>query len=812
MDDSLSSQLSYFNFVDEFLTHLDGSISASFKVGGIDPSSLSEGELEATKKSIESMFNVIEEGVEIQVFFRCKDRYDKGLGLYDRYVDTMEQKKPFAVALYGSSLGQLKQENLFCSDIFIFLTVHKFKIKKNNVFEAIDRNKGVLETISKTVFSYLQNTFEKACKLSKQETVELLYESLNADRWEISQTFNESGSLPIGVEDTLSNRLTFNGIFYERDHFYSDKTFGQTVTLYAKPNTSHPAMFFRLLAQLEETFHFHCSYKVVGKDQYKEIQSKNRYRGVLESFSDFSLFGSRRNFKMEAKFEDNEDYLEEMERNGEKSFQFHFTITHYSKSLSRLRDQSGQIIKAFRALNGADAFIQEYEQQRGHLASLPASRFETNRPYEELTKNISNMAPLYEPYSGGDNPVILFRNRFNGLISYNPFSPELPNYNGIVSGTSGSGKSFFVSHLCRNYIAQDARVLFIDIGGSYSRTIECFGGIYYSLDSNISLNPLLPSSIVVKENETSPWGIQTMIEILTTMMKDNNRTGNTHEENLLLSNCLVDLYKNVKDPILSDLVVVMEASSDNLSQASPYESELLLNLLKKMKYWVNGPYKSIFNQQSTLSLESRLIGFDLKGVPEEIRGHIFLILSSWIDFIVFQEKGKKIVVFDEAWELIEDASALIEGLYRKSRKNNASIISVAQSYSDFLECPISKAIIGSSSCKYILKVGENPQPIADSLDLSEADVDNILSLQKISGHFSEVFIKHGEKKFVARIVPTPIEYWTSTTDPKDLTIQNDFETKFPHFTRMTTIIELASQYPYGFATENGGQDEKLKIA
>ncbi|MCB0272940.1 MAG: hypothetical protein KDD46_07990 [Bdellovibrionales bacterium] len=812
MNEHFGKELSYFDIKDDVLFHVDGSASHIFFVQGVDPSSMTSQELMSVKSSMDAMFNVVEDNIELQVFFRSKNRYDKGLKLFDRYIDTIENNQPFTTALYGSQIGMLKEQPLFCSDIYICLTVSKYRIKKTNVFDTMEKNKSHLEKVSRSVFSYLQNSYEKAHKLKQQEILDLLYETINPNRWEVTQDFNHLANLPKGVEDTLGNRLTFNGVLVERDHFYTDKAFGQTIALYAKPTHSYPGMFFTLLSNLDESFHFNCSFKVIGKDQYKEIQNKNRFRGVLESFSDFSLFGNRRNFKMEAKFEENEDYLEEMEKNGEKSFEFHFTLTHYAKSLQKLRDQSLQIIKAFRALNSADAFVQEYEQLEGYLCSLPASRNLTNRPYEELTSNISNMAPLYEPYKGGDDPIILMRNRFNGLISYNPFAPHLPNYNGIISGTSGSGKSFFTSHLTKPFIAQNVRVIFIDIGGSYKRIIDCFKGQYYSLDTSVSLNPLLPSSIVVNGDTVSPWSVKAMMEILSNMMMDNDRSGNIHEENLLLSNCLTDLYKNKKDPILSDLLDTMRDASSKLIQSSPFEAELLNNLTKKLKYWVEGPYGSVFNAQSSINMDEKLIGFDLKGLPEDIRPHIFLILSSWIDFIVFQETGKKIIVFDEAWELIEFASPLMEGLYRKSRKNNASIIAAAQSYSDFLDSPIAKAIVGSSSTKYILKVGENTQPIAESLDLSEIDVQNILSLQKVPGYFSEVFIKHGEKKFVSRIVPTPLEYWTSTTDPKDLKIERTFREKLPHLSTMQALIELSSQYPFGFNTEKGGEHEILKIA
>lgn|GEM_PF-5468873 len=791
MSDHLSGHLSYFDIEGEHLMHDDGSVSRIFSFEGLDPSGMTEEALLSVNMDIQSIYNLLEEGMDLQTFFRSKNRYEKGLRLYDAIAQSQENTTPFGIALCGSLIEALKFSNLFGSDVFLILTLATHQSKDR--FKNFEKNKGASDFISQTIFSHLQNSFSKVKKLGKQDIIDLLYETLNPDRWQMTQSFNQKGVLPKGMEDRLSNRLTFQGICFQKDYFYTGQTYGQTVTLFSKPSMSHPAMFYRLLMQLKKSFHFYCSFKVQGMDQYKEIQAKNRYRGILESFSTFSLFAKRRNYKMEAKFEDNEGYIEALEKKGEKTFKFHFSITHFANNVFKLRDQSKDIIKAFRSLNGADAFVQEYEQQRGYLSSLPASRTLSKRPYQEITQNITNLAPLYEPYKGKGSPTIMFRNQLNGLISFDLFAAYLENFNSIISGTSGSGKSFFTSHITRPYMAQNHRVMFIDIGGSYKRSIEMFKGKYLSLDSQMVINPLFPKFMVMDKGVCTSWALQHMIEILQCFINDQDSKGLSLEEKLLLSSALEKLYASFDSPILDNLIEVLNLEFTNKKQARIVEK-----IIDKLSYWTKGPYQHMFNNKQILNLNHQIMGFDLQGVPEEVRPHIFMILSAWIDIFVFRQKGKKLIIFDEAWELIESASSLIEGLYRKARKSNAAIISIAQSYSDFLKCPISEAIVANSSSKFILKVGENMAPIEKSLSLNKADVDSILSLKKVSGHFSESFVKQGQDKFIARVVPTPLEYWLSTTDPKDLEIQEDFQDKFSHFDSLRVLIELANQYPFGF--------------
>jgi conjugal transfer ATP-binding protein TraC len=97
------------------------------------------------------------------------------------------------------------------------------------------------------------------------------------------------------------------------------------------------------------------------------------------------------------------------------------------------------------------------------------------------------------PIQGQRNskPVLTLFGRKGQSMAVDIFANPSGNYNGIVVGTSGSGKSFFLNELTFRMLATGGRVWIIDVGRSYEKLASMLGGqfIEFSDASNISLNP-----------------------------------------------------------------------------------------------------------------------------------------------------------------------------------------------------------------------------------------------------------------------------------------------------------------------------------
>jgi hypothetical protein len=68
------------------------------------------------------------------------------------------------------------------------------------------------------------------------------------------------------------------------------------------------------------------------------------------------------------------------------------------------------------------------------------------------SSNLAHLIPSFSYWKGNNKPTCLLPNRDNVLVSVDPFSPELPNWNGFIIGSSGSGKSFSINQLILMFV------------------------------------------------------------------------------------------------------------------------------------------------------------------------------------------------------------------------------------------------------------------------------------------------------------------------------------------------------------------------
>ena len=123
------------------------------------------------------------------------------------------------------------------------------------------------------------------------------------------------------------------------------------------------------------------------------------------------------------------------------------------------------------------------------------------------------------------------------------------NRNKFVLGPSGSGKSFFMNHLVRQYYEQGSHVVLVDTGNSYQGLCEMIhrktkgkDGVYYTYteDNPISFNPFYTEDKVydIEKRES----IKTLL--LTLWKKDNEPA--TRAEEVALSNAVSQYIGRIK--------------------------------------------------------------------------------------------------------------------------------------------------------------------------------------------------------------------------------------------------------------------------
>ena len=134
------------------------------------------------------------------------------------------------------------------------------------------------------------------------------------------------------------------------------------------------------------------------------------------------------------------------------------------------------------------------------MASFPGNVYRLSQDYDRfLTLSDAALCLMYKERQthGDDTPVKCYYTDRQGVpMPIDTTGKEgkikyTNNSNFFVLGPSGSGKSFFMNTVVRQYYEQNTDVVIVDTGDSYEGLCSYFGGTYisYSKEKPISMNP-----------------------------------------------------------------------------------------------------------------------------------------------------------------------------------------------------------------------------------------------------------------------------------------------------------------------------------
>ena len=363
------------------------------------------------------------------------------------------------------------------------------------------------------------------------------------------------------------------------------------------------------------------------------------------------------------------------------------------------------------------------------------------------------------------------------------------NSNFFCLGPSGSGKSFFMNHLVRQYYEQGSHVVLVDTGNSYQGLCEMIhrktkgkDGVYYTYteDNPISFNPFYTEDKVydIEKRES----IKTLL--LTLWKKDNEPA--TRAEEVALSNAVSQYIGRIKEDnsivpcfntfyefIDTDYRKVLE---DKKVREKDFDIASFLNVLEP--YYKGGEYNYLLNSDKELDLlHKRFIVFEI----DQIKEHAILfpvttiiIMELFINKMRRLQGIRKMIIIEEAWKAIASANmaSYVKYLYKTVRKYFGEAIVVTQEVDDIISSPIVKeSIINNSDCKILLdqrKFMNRFDQIQGLLGLTEKEKSQILSINQSndsSRRYKEVWIGLGGTQSAVYATEVSIhEYLAYTTE------------------------------------------------
>lgn len=615
--------------------------------------------------------------------------------------------------------------------------------------------------------------------LGEDEVFQLLFDQWNPN--------NPVGGINFNKED-IRDDLLLNDLVVGTKGFMLGQVHHRVLSLKVMPEQTFASMAERMRELPAESKLF---LTIDVLDQAREDFSLQTQRRIA-----YAMYAGKKgvtDLESAAKLSDIEAILSKRVAGETKIFSVALNIVLRHCDESVLETQVEQVLQKMRELSGSEGMLESLASTSIFFdMSLPNARA-PERSRRMNTEVLADFLPIFGDWKGHDEPRVLLKNRQGGVVGFDPFSATLTNFNQIVSGGSGAGKSFLTNLLISQLMKEDPKVFIIDIGGSYAKVTENLGGQYVPIgsDSSLSLNPF---DLTEKTIDAVDQKIKFMTSLVELMTKEDEATGIGKLERSEIEYAIKEILSGDQAPRLTLLREKL------LSNNEPS----LQKMGKILGPWCgDSPYGKFVDQESNLVLNKNIVCFDLKGMesqPDLQAVCLFLITDLIWREVQRDRTNPKFVVFDECWSLLEnEAGARFLGeVFRTFRKYRASAIAISQTMDDFANSKVASAILPNSSVKWLLKqTGGNLPSLQKILRLNEREIRLVESVTSKKGYFSEAFLIAGDDRQVVVAQSTPLEYWLATTDPVDMKALERARSEFPQSTPLELLEAVALRFPHG---------------
>ena len=494
-----------------------------------------------------------------------------------------------------------------------------------------------------------------------------------------------------------------------------------------------------------------------------------------------------------------DQYLNEAHSFGLSSIRAHFNIMAWSEDESTLRNIRNDVGSQLALMgcrprhNTVDAATLFWAGIPGNAADFPAeeSFYTFIEPALCLFTEETNYRSSSSPFG------IKMCDRVSGRPLHLDISDEpmrrgiTTNRNKFVLGPSGSGKSFFMNHLVRQYWEQGTHVVLVDTGNSYQGLCEMIrrktkgeDGIYftYTEQKPISFNPFYTDDYVYDVEKKD--SIKTLL--LTLWKSDDDKVTKTESgelgsavecyiERICADRSITPCFNTFYEYLLHDYRQELE-SRDIKVHREDFNIDNMLTTLRQ--YYRGGRYDFLLNSEENIDLLSkRFIVFEIDSIKEN--KELFpvvtiIIMEAFINKMRRLKGVRKQLIVEEAWKALSTANMAeyLKYMYKTVRKYFGEAIVVTQEVDDIISSPVVKeAIINNSDCKILLdqrKFMNRFDAIQSLLGLTDKERSQILSIN-MSNHpgrrYKEVWIGLGGVQ--SAVYATEVsheEYLTYTTE------------------------------------------------
>ena len=604
-----------------------------------------------------------------------------------------------------------------------------------------------------TILSRMDNEIENRIKkisgkktkpMGMEERLKLLYDIYNQDgdyRF-YKGMFNDHIDLQAVADHGKSVKDLIGpgeGMMFSGDRFKLNNTYGTVFYLQNIPSTFN-TNFIADLSDIAAPMLISAYYEPV--DNAKAIKMVRSYNASIEA-EDVKI---KKDNAEAGLYLDTSDSLERKKAEGsalladittmsQKTFLVTLTVAVFADSKEELDDDI-MLIKSVASDHQAPLRILDFQQEFGLRNALPLA-------INDLDADLfltSESAAVFIPYS---QEVLMQKDAiFYGLsgttknmVLYDRLSGN--NYNGLIFGTAGSGKSFTAKLEMINVLLNhpDAQVFVVDPQGEYYPLAEALHGsrIVLAPGSNEYINPL---DMDLADTEMDPVTMKsdfiiTMIEIIL-----------GHDRSLdpiaksIIDRCVRKIYepyiRAIKErtdgvtydrercPQLLDLTMELRRQEEPEAQ----------NMANVLEMYTSGSFNT-FSRRTTVNPDDRFVVYDIKHLGSGMKELGLHVCIQDIYNKMLSNSKKNIYTWmyiDEFHILLQDKGTrnYLKTVWKMARKWRGVPTGIMQDTEDLYSNSDGRAIFNNTSFIIMLKSSlQNRMNLAEMLNLSSAQIENI---------------------------------------------------------------------------------------
>jgi len=508
---------------------------------------------------------------------------------------------------------------------------------------------------------------------------------------------------------------------------------------------------------------------------------------------------------------------------GETPLNAMWTFVIYDNNKNRLEEYYGKVISHFKKKNWS--LVQESFGNIALLSMMYSLPLNYNDNIKKILKrfrilflsNNTQIAPLISDARGG-RMTIPYIGRSGQLQGFDFYESDT-NYNGVVAGESGSGKSYTQNDIHAHILAAGYNVRGIDAGHSYKYLNQIIGGQYieFSEGGSICLNFFTKillqrkyltdenGNIIVDDNdepiETDEYiqkrdtngklqyvihtdEYKTIVPIIGQMAGVNLAATSSEHSNLvndLGTKFIVSMVERAVQEAYwqlgnnAGMETVYRALKDIVKELSTKKRDSDVELLSRFIDAISayctqaGMFYSYFNGPNNINFESSYVIAELDELKS--KGDLYnVVLMSFAQTVMAEffndREVKKVFFVDEAWMIFDKLIVIsfLNDLYRRIRKYNGIALTLTQGIKDYFNNSLTEAMYNNANWKYFLQMSSDG--ITQVADSKKVYLPNFMIklLKSIKNNktlkIGEALIRSEKTIMISRLKTDPLSHYT----------------------------------------------------